>query len=73
MGRLMNEDEIWGQVIGRKPCPDCQRPKPRRHPDYSPECTLNKPLWMVIPPEGAHLSCPIHPNGHHIYGPSVRF
>lgn len=31
-------------------------------PRYVPEslCTLNKPIWMVIPPEGTHISCPVH-------------
>jgi len=23
---------------------------------------------MVIPPEGVHLSCPVHPEGHHVFG-----
>jgi hypothetical protein len=23
---------------------------------------------MVIPPEGVHLDCPAHPEGHHIFG-----
>jgi hypothetical protein len=44
-------------------CPYCNPPRA----PYS-ECTLGKPLWMVIPPEGVHLDCPAHPEGHHIFG-----
>jgi hypothetical protein len=28
---------------------------------------------MVIPPEGIHLSCPVHPEGHHIYGSTAMW
>jgi len=28
---------------------------------------------MVIPPQGIHLSCPVHPEGHHIYGSPVTW
>ena len=55
-----------------RPCPWCP-PKRRPWPDDYAECTLGKPLWMVIPPEGAHISCPVHPEGHHIFGPNVRW
>ena len=48
-------------------CPENDRPDPQDTRD----CTLNKPLWLVIPPEGIHLSCPVHPEGHHIYGSIV--
>ena len=51
------------------PCPWCP-PKDRR-PWRGTECILNKPLWMVIPPEGVHLSCPVHPGGHHVFGANV--
>jgi hypothetical protein len=34
-------------------------------------CTLNQPLFMVIPPEGIHLDCPVHRLGHHIRGKRV--
>jgi hypothetical protein len=36
-------------------------------------CVLNKPLFMVIPPEGVHLNCPVHPEGHHVHGPRVTW
>jgi hypothetical protein len=26
---------------------------------------------IVIPPEGIHLPCPVHPEGHHIYGSGI--
>lgn len=52
---------------GKLPC-GC--PKPYREPYES--CILNKPMCMVIPPEGIHLDCPIHPGGHHLYGSSVK-
>ena len=51
-------------------CPDCR--KPRRPAPY-PGCSLNEPLWMVIPPGGAHLSCPVHPEGHHIFGSQITW
>jgi hypothetical protein len=28
---------------------------------------------MVIPPEGVHISCPVHPEGHHIYGSGITW
>lgn len=34
-------------------------------------CTLNQPLWMVIPPYGVTLPCPIHKGGHFITGSAV--
>lgn len=56
-----------------KDCPFC---KPNRKP-FDPyresQCTLNKPLFMVIPPGGVHLECPVHPEGHHVFGPQVTF
>ncbi len=36
------------------------------------QCTVGKPLLMVIPPEGITLYCPIHPKGHFIKGSSIR-
>jgi hypothetical protein len=48
-------------------CPENDRPEPLD----TRECTLNKPLWMVIPAEGIHLACPVHPEGHHIYGTQI--
>lgn len=48
-------------------CPHCERP-----PMPSPVgCVLGKPLMIAIPPQGVHLSCPVHPEGHHIFGPQV--
>ena len=32
------------------------------------QCTLRKPLMMVIPTKGITISCPIHKNGHFIRG-----
>ena len=26
---------------------------------------------MVIPPEGVHLDCPAHPEGHHVFGSGI--
>jgi len=52
-----------------KNCPDCDPKKPRNDPWKNAQCTAHKPLLMVIPPGGTHLSCPVHPEGHHIYGP----
>ena len=51
-------------------CPWCP-PRPPRLP--LAECSLHKPLWMVIPPGGVHISCPVHPNGHHIFGSQVTW
>lgn len=28
------------------------------------QCTLHKPLLIVIPPEGVTIPCPVHPEGH---------
>jgi hypothetical protein len=52
-------------------CPYCPPTAPEIDPYDGRECTLNKPLWMVIPPGGIHLSCPVHPEGHHIYGMDI--
>lgn len=35
------------------------------------DCTANKPLLMVIPPEGTTITCPIHPQGHFIQGTAI--
>jgi hypothetical protein len=42
-------------------CP-CHEFRRRRRERNVPErvCSLGQPLWMVIPPEGAHISCPAH-------------
>ncbi len=54
------------------PCPHC--PPHRRYPRPPLlECSLRKPLWMVIPPGGVHIPCPVHPGGHHIFGPQVTW
>ena len=47
----------------------CGCPRPWK-PESVYDCVLGKPLMMVIPPEGIHLSCPVHPAGHHVYGQS---
>lgn len=48
-----------GDSCGDPQCP-CHRF--RKHlPERGPNiCTLGKPLWMVIPPEGIHIQCPVH-------------
>jgi hypothetical protein len=28
---------------------------------------------MVIPPEGVHLDCPAHPEGHHVFGSGITW
>jgi len=28
---------------------------------------------MVIPPGGVHLECPVHPEGHHVFGHQVVY
>lgn len=41
--------------------PSCPCHSYRRRPTYpGQECSLGKPLWMVIPPQGIHISCPVH-------------
>ena len=58
----------------RCPHPNCPSNKePWIDPWEGSQCTLNKPIWMVIPPEGVHISCPVHPEGHHIYGSPVTW
>lgn len=49
-----------------KNCPYCGKQK--SDPWREAQCVLNKPLMMAIPPEGVHLSCPVHPDGHHVFG-----
>jgi hypothetical protein len=52
-------------------CPECGEQK--RTPMPHLECTLNKPLWIVIPPGGhIHINCPIH-GSHRINGPMVTW
>lgn len=63
----MKNDNLKGQHW--PDCPHCRPQEPQ--PDLS-QCCLNKPLMMVIPPGGVHLSCPVHPEGHHIHGQQVR-
>lgn len=48
----------------------CGCPKPWSFP-WHVQCVLNTPLYMVIPPDGVHLSCPAHPEGHHVFGNQV--
>jgi hypothetical protein len=58
----------------RCPHPGCpSNQEPYTDPWDGRECTLYKPLWMVIPPEGVHISCPVHPEGHHIYGSGITW
>lgn len=52
-------------------CPYCPPDKQPFDPWKESQCVLNKPLWMVIPPEGIHLACPVHPEGHHVYGTTI--
>ena len=54
-------------------CPFCDPARPKRDPWKESQCVLNKPLFMVIPPGGVHLSCPVHPEGHHVFGPQVTW
>jgi hypothetical protein len=64
-----------GKRHKRCPHPNCPHNKRPYEDEIDPwkeaQCTLRKPLWMVIPPEGVHLDCPVHPEGHHVYGPRV--
>ena len=59
--------------IEQNPSDECDDPKCpckrfRKLPlDPLGQCILNKPLWMVIPPDGFHLPCPIH-GKHFIIG-----
>ena len=58
----------------RCPHPGCpSNEEPWVDPWEASQCTLVKPLWMVIPPEGTHISCPVHPEGHHIYGSGITW
>ncbi len=57
---------------GRK-CPFCDPDFKPRDPFRESQCVLNKPLMMVIPPGGVHLECPIHPEGHHVFGPQITW
>lgn len=57
-----------GRLDIPKSCPRCDHPP---EPFIESQCVLNKPLMMVIPSQGVHLSCPVHPAGHHIFGPQV--
>ncbi len=41
----------------------------KRANPFQDTCTQFKPLQMVIPPEGVHISCPVH-GGHFVTGPS---
>jgi len=62
------------QRTPRCPHPNCPaNDEPWIDPWEASQCTLNKPLFMVIPPGGVHLSCPVHPEGHHIYGPDITW
>jgi|SRR5208283_1006458 len=56
--------------IHKGKCPFCD--PWARDPWVEAQCVLNKPLWMVIPPGGVHLNCPVHPEGHHVFGPGIR-
>ena len=52
-------------------CPYCNPKHPRPDPWLESQCVLRRPLLMVIPPGGIHLSCPCHPEGHHVHGPEI--
>lgn len=52
-------------------CPFCPPDKQPIDPWKESQCVLNKPLWMVIPAGGIHLHCPVHPEGHHVYGTEI--
>src|SRR5271157_2470442 len=54
-------------------CPFCDPNYKPRDPFRESRCVLNQPLFMVIPPGGVHLSCPIHPEGHHVFGPEISW
>ena len=56
-----------------KKCPFCDPAYKPRDPFRESQCVLNKPLMMVIPPGGVHLECPIHPAGHHVFGPQISW
>lgn len=57
--------------INGAPCPFC--PPNKRDPWAEAQCILGKPIWMVIPPEGIHMPCPAHPEGHHVFGSPARW
>ena len=59
--------------LGRKKCPFCDPNFKPRDPWRGAQCVLNKPLFMVIPPEGVHLECPVHPERHHVFGPGITW
>jgi len=51
-------------------CPENDNPW-GDYPDMR-ECTQFKPIWISIPPgEHVHISCPVHPEGHIIYGSRI--
>ena len=56
---------------GHGKCPFCDPNYKPRDPWRESQCVLNKPLMMVIPPGGIHLECPVHPEGHHVFGQQV--
>ena len=55
------------------PHPNCPVPE-QPDPWELRQCTLNKPIWISIPAGGhIHLTCPVHPEGHIIYGPNITW
>jgi hypothetical protein len=42
-------------------------------PMKDPRCTLGKTIWMVLPPGGVTLPCPMHAKGHFIRGSAPRW
>ena len=58
-----------------KRCPHPNCPENDRYPfDDLRECTQFQPIWISIPPGGhVHISCPVHPEGHIIYGPRISY
>ena len=38
------------------------------------QCTANKPMLLYVPAgQHVHIYCPVHPEGHVIYGSSVTW
>ena len=78
MYRKPDYDSPWSdQLKLRKPstkkCPFCDPERKPFDPFRESRCVLNQPLMMVIPPGGVHLECPVHSEGHHVFGPQVTF
>ena len=59
----------------RCPHPNCpENHEPYGEPYDTRKCTQYQPIWISIPAgEHVHISCPVHPEGHIIYGPDISF